>query len=284
MASRIRSFWFVLASMATLVACTSGQRSSTVAENSVADAANTPGLTQLAIAPAVRRVWTGPTVDAGGRPSPDGRSFSMTDWSSGDLALYDLATGTMRRITTDASWETPAAYAETSIISPDGKSVAYGWYSERRRSWELRIALLSGPDSGKIRTAHSLPGSEFVSPKAWTPDGSEIITVLTPNAGTNQITAIGASSQGVRILRTLDWREPNHIAVSPDGFWIAYDFPTAEDDRDVYVVGIDGKNHRVVAQNKGVDEVLGWTGDRGKLLIQSDVNGTPSVWALTLLD
>src|SRR5688572_21112097 len=62
------------------------------------------GLTQLADAPATHRVWSGPSVDFEGRPSPDGRFISTTDWGTGDLGLRDLAADSTRRITNKGSW------------------------------------------------------------------------------------------------------------------------------------------------------------------------------------
>jgi Tol biopolymer transport system component len=217
-------------------------------------------------------------------PSPDGRFFAATDWDTGNLIVRDLSTGKKRQITSDASWGNPSAYGEASAISPDGKSVAYGWYSEKADSWELRIAGISGADSGKIHTVYSTPHSEFVGAQAWTPDGAEVITILMPRAGVNQIASIRASDGTSRILRTVDWRYPENMAVSPDGRWLAYDFPTDGSDRDIHLIGLDGTRDRVIAQYKGDDVVMGWTGNEGRLLIGSERSGTPAVWSLRIVN
>jgi len=275
----------IIAATAVVIAgCTSGQRSSVAGENKLAESADKLGLTQLAVAPAVRRIWTGPEVDNQARPAPDGSSFSMTDWNTGDLQVHDVETGINRHITSDASWNTPSAFAETSIISPDGKSVAFGWWSEKADAYELRIAGLSGADSGKIHTAYTLSRGAFIGAQAWTPDGTEVIAVSSPTTATNQIVAIKASGAGMRILRTTDWRYPNNMAVSPDGRWIAYDFPTDGYDRDVYVIGVDGTGDKLVARYAGDDVVMGWTGADGRLLIASERSGTPSVWSIRIVD
>jgi len=285
MNSRVLYHMLVAGSIATVVTgCTSGQRAPASEATDRAISAGDLGLTQLPIAPAVRRVWAGPEVGSDARPSADGRLFSATDWATGNLIVRDVANGTMMQVTSDASWESPMAFAETSIISPDGKSVAYGWYREKANTWELRIAGLSGPDSGKIRTAYSPPNSKFVHAHAWTPDGSEVIVGLTPASGTNQVAAIRVSDGALRILRTVDWRYPNNLAVSPDGRWIAYDFPTNGRDRDVHMIGVDGTGDRVVAGYKGEDVVMGWTGNDGRLLIGSERSGTPSVWSLRVVN
>src|SRR5215831_13685853 len=57
---------------------------------------NTPsGGSQLV----ARRVWAGPDVHVMGSLSPDGRYLSCVDGATGDIALRDLATGKMRRLT-----------------------------------------------------------------------------------------------------------------------------------------------------------------------------------------
>src|SRR5712692_7337221 len=50
-----------------------------------------------------RRVWAGSDVEAGVSLSPDGRYLTCVDWTTGDLALRDLATGKMRRLTKGGS-------------------------------------------------------------------------------------------------------------------------------------------------------------------------------------
>src|SRR5688572_29909797 len=274
-----------------LVGCSSGQRSSTATENELAESGDTLGLTQLAVAPAVRRVWAGDGIDPEVRPSPNGRSFSMTDWKTGDLVLHDVASGTKRRIV-----ESPVApgfragiggkkdYAEETIISPDGNSVAYGWWTARTDSWQLRIAGLSGADSGRIRTVYSLPGATFIGAQSWTPDGTEVISLVSTGKRTRQIVAVNANGRGSRIVRELGRSSAGNITVSPDGKWVACDHKVDGADRDVYVVDIQGKRVNLVARDKGDDLVMGWSGTNGRLLIVSNRSGTPSVWALTIVN
>ena len=71
-----------------------------------------------------RQIWAGPEVDILGGPSPDGRYLSFVDWTTGDLAIHDLATGEKRRLTNKGSWYESQAYAGFSTPSPDGKQVA----------------------------------------------------------------------------------------------------------------------------------------------------------------
>ncbi|MGK2962320.1 MAG: hypothetical protein ACSLFK_09275 [Gemmatimonadaceae bacterium] len=261
--------------------CSTGQQSALPTEKDRA-AAERLGLTQLPVAPAVRRIWTG-AVDFQGHPSADGRFFSMTDWTTGDVALYDLTTHTKRAVTTRSSDDASSDFAETSVISPDGTLMAFGWYAEKTHTWELRIAGLTGADSGKVRTVYSSSG-EFVGAQAWTPNGAEVIAAVSPAIGRYQIAAIDARDGRTRILRSVDWRYPSNLTVSPNGLWLAYDFPSDDTGRDVHVMGIDGLGDNTVARYRGDDIVMGWTASDDRLLILSDRSGTPSVWALTIED
>ena len=92
---------------------------------------------------AVRRVWAGPGVDAMGQVSPDGRFLTFTDWDTGDLAVHDLATGENRRITRKGSWWPSGEYAEFSVVSADGRQIAYNWYN-KDGFYDLRIVEIDG--------------------------------------------------------------------------------------------------------------------------------------------
>ena len=51
----------------------------------------------------VRRVWGGPDVNLWGDVSPDGQHLTFVD-GDGNLAIRELGTGEVRRLTEDASW------------------------------------------------------------------------------------------------------------------------------------------------------------------------------------
>jgi Tol biopolymer transport system component len=273
-----------IAALAVILAgCTSGQRNSVAGEGKLSESVDNLGFTQLAAVPSVRRVWSGEKVDHEARPSPDGRYLSFTDWNTGDLVVHDLATGKSSNVTHTGGWGS-GAFASSSIISPDGNSVAYGWYAEKTGHWELRIAQLKGPDSGKVRTAYFAEDVDQGRAQAWSPDGVEVIVSLSRGRQTNAIAAISSKGGAARILRTVDWRYPQNVVVSPDGRWLAYDFPSDGHERDVYIIGMDGSRDHVVAGYRGDDVVMGWTRSGDRLLIESERGGTPSIWSLTFVD
>src|SRR5690348_16859708 len=114
-----------------------------------------------------RQVWMGPKVDTLGTVSPDGRVLSFVDWSTGDLALHDLATGEDRRLTHKGTWADNVEFAEESTISRDGKQVAYAWFN-KDYLYELRVSDLNG---GAPQVLLSNPDVMWVAPYDWSPDG-----------------------------------------------------------------------------------------------------------------
>jgi tetratricopeptide (TPR) repeat protein len=60
----------------------------------------------------MRRIWVGPDVDTEGAPSSDGKYLPYVDWSTGDLAIRDLATGENHHITHKGTWADNGEFAE----------------------------------------------------------------------------------------------------------------------------------------------------------------------------
>jgi tetratricopeptide (TPR) repeat protein len=86
----------------------------------------------------IHRIWEGPDVDFYGAVSTDGNYISYTDLKTSDLAVWELATGKRRRLTTNPNL---SGYAGSSIFSPDEKQIAFVW-----SEWdtELRLVRLDG--------------------------------------------------------------------------------------------------------------------------------------------
>ena len=118
---------------------------------------------------------------------------------------------------------------------------------------------------------------------SWFPDGERLLVVLSRTDVTNQIGVLSLRDGSVRVLRTFDWRYPNRAQVSPDGRWIAYDFPPKEDhrQRDIYLLAVDGSRETHLS-HPADDEIVGWTPDGHHLLMTSDRSGTTSLWVVPL--
>ncbi len=224
-----------------------------------------------------RQVWTdpqgGPIL---GSVSLDGRLLSLVDWETGDLAVRNLATGDNRRLTNKGSWDQSSEFALFSRISPDGRFIAYNWL-KKNFGWEIRVGPVDGSSHRALLSTDA--NDDYAQPEAWSPDGKQIVVLLTQDV--NQIGLISVPDGSRRVLKSFDWRTPGKMVFSPDGKYIAYDFPPAEDspERDIYLLAADGTREVRLVEHAADDYLLGWMPD-GRILFASDRSGTFDAWAL----
>src|SRR5215472_2590048 len=200
-----------------------------------------------------RRLWTGSDVDVQGSVSPDGRYLSYVDWTTGDLAIRDLVTGKVRHLTNKTESSGNAFF---SAISPDGKEVAYEWYKDG--SADLRLV---GLDSSPPRILFS-DKEVGALPTDWSPDGKYVLSILIRvNPFRCQIALISVADGSVRVLKTFDRLYPGKMRFSPDGLYIAYDYPPQQesDNRDIFLLAADGNREVPLIEHPAEDELLGWT-------------------------
>ncbi len=228
-----------------------------------------------------RRVWGGPDVDMLGAPSPDGRHLTFVDWSTGDLAVRDLSTGAVKHLTDKGSWSESEAFAEASVISPDGRRVAYAWY-DGLWTYELRAMDIEG-SAPRILLRDETLG--YLEPYDWSPDGRRLLAFLSGGEST-ELVLISVSDGSVRVLKSLGWRHPANADFSPDGRFIVYDREVDRDsrDRDVYVITADGARETPLVEDPSVDYVLGWAPDGKHILFASDRTGTLGAWLVPVAD
>src|SRR5258708_9119946 len=179
-----------------------------------------------------RQVWGGAGVENEGTPAADGRYLSFVDKKGqGDLAIKDLISGEIRRLTNDSAGHCPDC-GEESIWSPDGKQLVYGWLSRensdkyKAEAVELRIIGIDG--SGK-RVLYRPDGPIYAWPFDWSSDGKYILAGLqeddVPDKPGVRIAMISVADGAVRIVKTLnnwDGRLSKEIFLSPDGHYIIY--------------------------------------------------------------
>ena len=231
----------------------------------------------------VRRVWSGPEVDPMGFPSADGRLLTFVDWSTGDLAIRDLTTGQNRRLTNKGTWSQSDEYAEHSVLSPDAKTVAYAWFAGRSKGYELRLV---GIDGTGARTLYRSDAVFYVQPAAWSLDGKYVLAALGRRDNTNQIVLVSVADGSARVLKTLDWRYPQKLSLSPDGRFVAYNFPPQEElpQRDIFVLATDGSREVRAVEHPAHDFLVGWSPDGGQLFFASDRTGAVSLFSQQILD
>jgi len=219
-----------------------------------------------------------------GSPSPDGRLISCVDWDTGDLAIFDIATGNTRRVTNKGSWDESGGFAGPSVFSPDGRSIAYCWWNDNG-GFELRIIGSDGITKPRILYSDkTVPNAQ---PFAWTPDGKNILSLLIGSGKIrpSRIALIAASDGAARTLKEFPSGGPARLCLSPDGRWVAFDSPYDDPLRgegsekcDLSLLSIDGGRERPLVAHPADDRLLGWSPDGRWILFSSDRSGTWDAW------
>lgn len=228
-----------------------------------------------------RQVWTAP-VPAGlffyASISPDGRYLSFADGDPGDLAVHDLVTGATRRLT---NREESNGFAENSVISADSRQVAYAWFGKNVQ-FSLRILPLNAA-SATPRIIYQSDGADYEIPFAWTPDGKQLLVRHHLKDRATQIALVSIQDGSTRVLKSFSWQYPRG-SLSPDGRYIAYDFPASDaaPARDIFVLAVDGSRETVAVQHPANDFSPLWSPDGSRILFLSDRTGNVSLWSVPI--
>ena len=229
-----------------------------------------------------RRLWAGAATDVLGDPSPDGRYVSVVDPQSGDLAVREVSSGKLRRLTRKDPQRNAGEFAYFSVISPDGKRVAYAWFNEEK-FYELRVVALSlAGEPAAPRTLYRNPQAGFVQPCAWSPDGTRILTLFFRQDNTSQIALVDARSGETRALKSLNWIYPKKMDFSPDGRFIVYDnlARSGSAQRDIFVLTADGSSETRLVEHPATDLFPLWSRGGNAVVFASDRGGTMGLWAV----
>ncbi|MHC4555795.1 MAG: hypothetical protein ACYS80_00670, partial [Planctomycetota bacterium] len=232
-------------------------------------------------APTIRQVWFGPDVDSCGEPSPDGRYLTYVDWETGDLAVYELATGKKRRLTNNSFLDESKDFALFSRWSPDGKQIVYDWYNNENKFVDLCIIGIEGSEP---RILHSNEQVWWAQTYDWSPDGKQILACFRMKDGPEQIVLVSVADGSVRILKTFDlkWSWPQNMCFSPDGRYIVFSYQRKEGSPgyDICVMSVDGSSAIPVVEHPANDCVLGWAPDGKNILFGSDRTGNYDLWCI----
>jgi Tol biopolymer transport system component/beta-lactamase regulating signal transducer with metallopeptidase domain len=230
----------------------------------------------------LRRIWAGSDVDVEGAISPDGRYISYVDWETGDLAVYEIATGNKRRLTNKGSWDESNEFALFSRWSPDGKQIVYDWYN-KEYFIDLRIV---GLDGSEPRILYRNKEVTWAQTYDWAPDGKHILACFSKKEKPNEIVLVSVADGSVRILKTLDDNHPHNMVFSPDGRYIVYDFPQkgSSPESDIFLLLADGSHEIPLVEHPADDRFLDWTPDGKNILFTSDRTGSPCMWSIAIAD
>jgi len=227
----------------------------------------------------IRKVWSGLLTDTLGAPSPDGKFLSIVDWATGDLAVRDIATGKNRRLTDKGSWAESSELALFSGWSPDGKKIVYNWLN-KEECFDLRIVDLDDP---KPKILYQVEKMEYVHPFEWSPDGKNILALVTRAPNISQVGLISVADGSFRVLKTTDDDWASNLPLftfSPDGKYIAFSFLQDEDtqNRDIFLMSVEDKHETPLIKHPMNDSLLGWSPDGRWILFASNRTGSTDAW------
>lgn len=224
--------------------------------------------TSTPVARTFRQVWTGDEVDYWNAVSPDGRYVSYTDLQTGDLGIHDLSSGQNRTITKKGktAQESPA-WAFNAAFSPDGKFVAYWWWTDDRTN-EVRVVGRDGTGQRTLLRDSDHASYELMD---WSPDGKFISAVIERSNQKTDLAVISARDGSVRVLKTLGEVGTQRVAFSRDSKYLAYDAPFGKDENgDIFLISVDGKTDQRVIGYPTNEFLVGWTPRGDALVFGSD--------------
>jgi Tol biopolymer transport system component len=215
-----------------------------------------------------------------GSPSRDGSLFSVAD-TNGNVAVLDLATGQLRRVTNDATFSAQASqFAHATAISPDSRFVAYGW-SALDGQFEIRVIDLDGTRPRVLLRSASI---EYAAPIEWSRDGKSILVTQARSDHSTQLALVSIDDGAVRIVKDMSAVGPQYASISPDGEFVVYDAPQRESAaaRDIFIERSDGSEERRLVGHDANDAQPVWTPDGRAVLFTSDRSGTNDVWSIAV--
>jgi len=226
-----------------------------------------PGETMMT----TRRVWAG--ADITGRVSADGRILSFTDWKAGNLAIRDLATGATRLLTEDGSLSASGGFAEPSMPSPDGKSVAFSWNTDRSRN--LCLVELDGSKPRVLRAAKD--GVQHCIPLAWSPDNRHVLAEFVKIDGSRDMMLVAVSDGSAKLLKSAGKDISPGGAFSPDGRFIAW---TTKEGLSLFDLQTGGESPLI--SDRSNPRVLGWAPDGKHILFSSERSRSADAWLIAV--
>ena len=222
-----------------------------------------------------------------GSISPDGRHLSIIDFTTGDIAVWDLESREYRRLSDAQPW---SGLVLGSVFSPDGRAVAYHWqdWSDREsENFELRVANADGSGVRTlVRASEALPSTPFIQPHDWSADGTWILA-LAEGHRESKILRVSATDGTFEVIKTLDWRTPEGMSISPDGRYIAYDLPTDQeqpDARDIFTIATDWTREETFVGGSADDAMPVWAPDGNSVVFVSNRSGSYDLWAQPVRD
>jgi hypothetical protein len=204
--------------------------------------------------------------DLEGRLRAAGGTIAFVSDRGGDRDLYlmDVATASVRQLTTDPGTDGNPTW------SPDGARLAF----DSDRNGDFAIYVMNADGSGLQRLVDD-EGAD-VSP-AWSPDGRSIAFVGTRD-GNNEIYVVDVATREERRI-TNNPAHDGQPAWSPDGRSIAFSSDRSGT-QEIFVMNADGSDPRNLTRSAATEQKPAWSPDGGSIAFTSDRDGDVDVYLM----
>ena len=190
------------------------------------------------------------------------------------------------------NWDQENGYIDAASISRDGTRIAFWHYKYSATEGNLRVVNADGTGERVLLRGDDLNRGWGI-PQDWSPDGKFIALELegteseTLGRGVMDFALVPVDGGEVRIVKTAPFvgRHRPKLAFSPDGRYLAYDFPPRVGTRqtNLYVLPVGGGEETVIAEHSARDTFAGWT-PNGDILFLSDRTGTIGLYRVAVED
>ena len=227
----------------------------------------------------IRQIWKSNLLNDLGTVSYDGRFRSYVDWGVGNVGIHNLMTDEKKVLTDDVNLGESWQYAENTVISRNGKQIAYSW-SNPYNTTALQIVEVDNP---KPELLYRKTGEELY-PSAWLSDKEIVAFRYIPDNRTMQIVTVNIPDKTIRIKKTFTIGQFGGLACSPDEKYIAYGLASDADNGnlDIRLLQADGDSDIPLITHPSNDRLLGWVPGRKEFLFISDRSGSWDLWAIKL--
>ncbi len=220
-----------------------------------------------------RRLLEGSEAYAFGALAPDGSFIAFVDSASGSLAVHDLDRGSQRAVT-DLGSTLQSNTWRSSVVSPDGRNIAYARRTEL--GFEIRIVAADGSEERTVLAEWTRP--RHVELESWSTDGDDLLAVVYVDESTHELALISTQDGTIRVVTELGPTAPEIARLSPDGRWIAYHHLDEGGTHDILLIASNGSVTTKLVDHPANDLLPIWTTDGRHVLFVSDRTGTLAAW------
>jgi len=229
----------------------------------------------------LRRVWGAKELALRGLSvSADGSYLTYIDWAgTNDVMVREVATGEVERLTYDGVDE-PYETADDARISPDGRQVAYGWYSEQNAAYNYMELRLIRRGERTPRLLYRSVDCGALEPSSWSPDGEEVFFFCFGMDGAQRLMSVAVEDGTVRVVKDFGSLRVTQAVVATEGRYAAYAVPVDQQgqNRDIFVADLESGTTTPLVRHPADDYLLGWSPDGRYVLFASDRSGILGAW------